>query len=512
MDTFFRSYVGKYDTKYDKNCLSIPKAKMTAVKKHMKENILEIQKEKFYHKVLNRKDYLTTDKLEIMNRKEIATLEKLRRRTEELYTIYLQDQSKYRDFYERMDEVISLIDYIKSGVKCAKINNYVKPILDEKTKEAYFDIKGIRHPIIENVNKEVPFISNDIRLDSNNKGMIISGINGIGKSSLLKNVGINLVIAQSGYYVPCQSMIYTPFTTILTRIKGNDNIYTNSSSYTVEIQELSNILKKADNRSLILIDELSKGTEVASAHSLTIAIIKNLIYEKKSRFILTSHLHSIFNNIIINKLWEDKEILVKHLSMDINEDNIIYTRKLTNGPSKTEYGLEIARTLGIDSIIINEAIKIRDEYLNKSEIMTTKQSLYNSSVYMNMCEICGSNKQLETHHIREQNEANEDGYILDGNFHKNDKHNLSILCKECHKKITFGKIKMTQRIMTNKGPRVKILVLKKENHNNTYIGEILSDYRKKRISWKSMPKLLKNKHNIEISQYQCQKIFKEYIK
>jgi len=210
MDTFFKNNGGKYDTKYDKNCLLISKTKMSIVRRYMKDNILELSGEKFYHKILNKKDYLTTDKLEKLNRRETATLEKLRTRTEKLFTDYLKGLSKHKIFYENMDDIVSLIDYIKSGVKCAKVNNYTKPIIDEDEKEAYFDIKGIRHPIIENVNKEIPFVSNDIRLDSKNKGMIISGINGIGKSSLLKNVGINLVIAQSGYYVPCKYMKYTP--------------------------------------------------------------------------------------------------------------------------------------------------------------------------------------------------------------------------------------------------------------------------------------------------------------
>ena len=512
LDTFFLNNIGKYDTKYDKNCLFISKSKMTAIKKQMKNNILEIEGEQFYHKVLNKKDYLTTDKLEKMNRKEATTLDKLRIRTEELYTQYLKDLCKYSNLYDSLDEVVSLIDYIKSGVKCAKTNHYIKPIIDEEEKESYFDIQGIRHPIIENVNTEIPFISNDIKLDNKNKGMIISGINGIGKSSLLKNVGINIVIAQSGYYVPCKYMKFVPFTSILTRIKGNDNIYTNSSSYTVEIQELSNILKKANNKSLILIDELSKGTEVASAHALTIAIIKNLIKEKQSRFILTSHLHSIFKNDIIQDLWNNKDILIKHLSMDIREDEIVYTRKLTDGPSKTEYGLEIAKTLGIDSNIINEAIKIRDDFLNISQITTTKQSLYNNNVYMNSCEICGSKEQLETHHIIEQKDADEDGYILDKNFHKNDKHNLSVLCKECHKKITFGKIKMTQRVMTTNGPRFEIIKLETEEYDIELIGKKISDYRMKRISWKSIPKLLKNKYDIELTIYKCKQIFNEYIK
>ena len=511
VDNFFKGKVGKYETKFEKNYIYITKTKLKLFKKHCNDEM--IGDIKFYHKVLNKKDYLSTEELDKKNRKEAKNLDKLRTRSEILFNEYIKDLSKHKLFYEKLDEVVGMVDYIKSGVKCALLNNYVKPEIDYEEEESYFDIKNFRHPIIEKVNKDIPFVSNSLRLDKNTKGLILSGINGIGKSSCLKNIGLIIIMAQTGYFVPCKSMKYRPFNSILTRIIGTDNIYTNSSSYTVEIQELSNILRKANNKSLILIDELSKGTELASAHSLTISVINNLVNDKKSRFILTSHLHSIFSSNIIKNLWNNKDIKVNHLSIDIKDNEIIYKRKLIDGPSEPHYGLEIARVLGIDKKIINEAMQIRDDFLGKTkEILPTKQSSYNSRIYIKECELCKSYDNLEVHHIREQNEANKDGYILDGNFHKNEKHNLMVLCSKCHLNITVGKMKITQRYQTSSGIKYDVINLETEKIDIKKYGKMIADLRTKKISWRSIPKMLKNKYDVEISEYKCKKVFNEYIK
>lgn len=503
--------ISKYETKFDKNLIYITKTKLKIIKPNMKDNFLIIGEEKFYHKVLNKKDYLTTDKLEKINRDEYLTLDKLRVKTEKLYTDYLKELINKQDFYDKLDNIIGFIDYIKSGTRCAIENNYIKPILDYEEEESYFDIKNIRHPIIETINKDIPFVKNNLRLDKKTKGLILSGINGTGKSSLLKNIGLIIVIAQSGYYVPSTYMKYRPFNKILTRIKGNDNIYTNSSSFMVEMQELSNILKKADNKSLILIDELARGTEHASTHGLTIAVINDFIYKKKSRFILTSHLHSIFTNENIKKMYNNKDIFIKHLSIEIEKDNIKYLRKLTEGSSLTNYGILVAKSFGIENSIINDAMKIKNNYLNVSnDIINIKRSLYNKNVYMTECELCKKTKNLETHHIIEQKEANVSGFILSENFHKNDKHNLIILCKNCHSKITFGKMKISQRYLTTNGIKYDIINIENEKIDDEKIYKIVYDLRENKNKWKEIPKIIKNKYNILVTEYKCKKIYKKY--
>ena len=455
--------INKYSLKDEKNLFGITKAKLKLIKKCMDENGYLIYKdEKFYHKRMNNKDYLSTEKLDENNIKENRKIQKLRELTEKKYTEYLKELSKKQVFFKKLDKNISYIDFIKSGAKCAVINYYTKPIIDHEEEESYFDMEEFQHPIIKKINQDIPFISNSLKLNSKTNGMILSGVNGTGKSSLMKNIGINIIIAQAGYYVPCKKMKYVPFTKILTRIKGNDNIYTNSSSYVVEIAELKNIIQKADNKSLVLIDEACRGTELSSAHALTISITDFISKNSKSKFILTTHLHSIFKNDIIKKLRESKKLMVKHLSIGIEEDGTIsYLRKLVDGESDSKYGLEIAKSLGIDKSIISNAFKIRNDFNHKPrKIVVKKKSKYNKNVFIDSCKLCNSTEQLETHHIIEQKEANGEGYIIEKNIHKNEKHNLIILCKKCHSKITFGKIRITGKRLTTNGIKYDVKILK----------------------------------------------------
>ena len=490
---------------YDKtNLLFVSKAKLKIFLK--KSTNVELKSKEY-----NKKSYIYTDKLEKYNKKEVKLLENLRQQITDSFNVYIQELSSNRLFYEKLEEIVALIDFTNSGYKCALINNYVKPELNTDTTKSNFDIQDLRHPIVEKINKNVPFISNSLKLDENTNGLLLSGLNGCGKSSLLKNIGVIIIIAQSGLYVPCKYMKYTPFNNVLTRIKGNDNIFTNSSSYTVEIQELNNILRKTNDKSLVLIDELCRGTEQASSHSLTISVIQELIEEKQSIFVLTSHMHSIFNHKIINDLKINEKLLIKHMSIEMKGDEIIYKRKLVDGPCDITYGLEIARHLGIHDRIINNATKIRNDFLKKTnDILPLKKSVYNKDLYMKSCEICKSEDRLETHHIIEQEHANDNGFLLDNNFHKNEKHNLCVLCYNCHKDITFGRIKITQRYQTTSG--IKFDIIKIKNEDNKDVSAIILKLKEQKNSFKDIKNILNKKYNINLSTYKINKIYKEMIK
>ena len=206
-----------------------------------------------------------------------------------------------------------------------------------------------------------------------------SGIDGV----LSMALGISIIMAQAGMFVPCKSMSFYPFSNILTRIKGNDNIFSNSSSFQIEMIELCNILQKSNEKSLVLVDELCKGTEQASSHSLTLSVIDDLVNNKKCKFIITTHMHSIFKDDLFKQLIKTNKIFTKYMEVEITKGEIIYKRKLADGSSGEIYGLEIARMLGIDSNIISKAMTIRNKFLNVSnEIVSTKKSKYNSKKYM----------------------------------------------------------------------------------------------------------------------------------
>ena len=246
-------------------------------------------------------------------------------------------------------------------------------------------------------------------------------------SSLMKTVGVLVTMAQAGYYVPCKSMKYSVFNKIMTRIVGNDNILTNSSSFQVEIKELISILNRADKNTLVLIDELSRGTENISAVSLTVATIKEFSNEMKNKFIITTHLHKIFNYV-----GDLDNVSIKHISIKEENGILKYDRELKDGPSPTSYGLLVAKMMDIHPRVLAQAEKVRkDLLLLQSSVLSTKRSRYNKNLYMNECDVCKTTEELNTHHIREQNEADENGFFDDGS-HKNHISNLTILCRKCH--------------------------------------------------------------------------------
>jgi DNA mismatch repair ATPase MutS len=218
--------------------------------------------------------------------------------------------------------------------------------------------------------------------------------------------------------------------------------------------ELSNILNKCNNNSLVLIDELCKGTEQASSHSLTLSVINHFISEVKCKFIITTHMHSIFQDKLLKETIKKNKIAIKHMLVEIKNGKMIYKRKLVDGTSTDIYGLEIAKTLGINQNVIKNAMKYRNNFLNHSnEFVSIKKSKYNSKKYMIECEMCGVKKQnqLETHHIIEQRESNKNGYLENEMYHKNELFNLMVLCKKCHKKITFKKVKTSKKNLTSDG-------------------------------------------------------------
>ena len=176
--------------------------------------------------------------------------------------------------------------------------------------------------------------------------MLLYGVNASGKSSLMKSVGLNIILAQAGMWVAASSFTYSPYRSFFTRIGNNDNIFRSQSTFEVEMSELRNIMKRSDNRSLILGDELCSGTESTSAISIVSAGVITLA-NKQSSFIFATHLHRLANMARVRDL---PNIQFSHLSVRYDEitGKLIYDRKLGEGNGKTIYGLEVCRALDMD--------------------------------------------------------------------------------------------------------------------------------------------------------------------
>lgn len=372
------------------------------------------------------------------------------------YDFMIKFYNQYKDIYKKSIQYIEWIDFNSNNSYNAIKFNYKKPIINNKHKRPFLDIKEVRHPIIERINNDFEYIVNDIELGTPlQNGILLYGINSSGKSSFMKSVGLVIVMAQTGMYVPCSNMEYYPYKKIYSRIPGGDNIFKGDSTFVGEIKELRNILKDCDKNTLVIGDELCSGTETTSAISIVYSGIVKLI-NKESCFMFATHLHELSEIDEIQEMSKKNKLNIYHLTVTnrwddkINKNIMIFDRKLKKGSGSKIYGLEICEYLGLDEEFLKTAFNMRKKILNlNNNFVNQKRSNYNKNLYMDLCQICKKNNSTETHHIDEQKYANKDGYI--NNIHKNSLYNLIQLCEECHNNIHNGNINIQKKILTSNG-------------------------------------------------------------
>ena len=350
--------------------------------------------------------------------------------------VFNQFVEKFETFQEELETIIhfvTLVDMLYAKSTLAKKYNYCKPVIVEADK-SFFKATGLRHCLIEQIQNSEIYVTNDVALGNGDvDGILLYGTNAVGKTSLIRSIGITIIMAQAGLYVPCKEFVYKPYQYLFTRILGNDNIFKGLSTFAVEMSELRTILRLADKNSLILGDELCSGTENTSAISIFVAGIQKL-YSCKSSFIFATHLHEIVEYEEIAGL---ESVKLKHMTViyDKERDVLVYDRKLKDGSGDSMYGLEVCKALSLPSDFLELAYQIRMKYNpDKQSLLSLKTSHFNSQKIMSLCEKCGKNMGTEVHHLQPQKDATVDGMITnaDGIFHKNNLANLVTLCESCH--------------------------------------------------------------------------------
>lgn len=238
-------------------------------------------------------------------------------------------------------------------------------------------------------------------------------------------------MAQSGFFVPCESFRYSPYKYLFTRILGNDNIFKGLSTFAVEMSELRTILKFAQKNSMILGDELCSGTESSSALSIFTAGLEKL-HEIGCSFIFATHFHEIVKYEEIQNL-ENLKLYHMTVIYDASLKKLIYDRKLRLGPGDNMYGLEVCKSLDLPIEFLDRAHSLRNKYQNELSILEQKTSKYNSDKIKGLCEICKINMGTEVHHL--QHRKNAKSGIINKEFKVNHKANLINICERCHDKI-----------------------------------------------------------------------------
>lgn len=335
-----------------------------------------------------------------------------------------------RDELMNISEYITIIDNLQCRCYIANKYNYCKPTI-QKTEKAFVEFTGLRHCLIEHILTKEIYVTNNIEIGKDYNGFLIYGTNAVGKTSLIRAIGISLVMAQAGLYVPCYSFVYSPYSYLFTRILGNDNLFKGQSTFAVEMSELRTILKMADQNSLILGDELCSGTEQSSANSIFTTGLE-FLDKLNSTYIFATHFHEITEWVEIKNI---EKLKLMHMSIiyDKETKKLIYDRKLKEGPGHTMYGLEVCKALKLPDEFLERAHQIRMKYHPETATVTSMNtSQYNSKKIKGLCEICKSIGE-DIHHLQHQKKVNGRNNYIDG-FHKNHKANLINVCKKCHDK------------------------------------------------------------------------------
>jgi len=315
---------------------------------------------------------------------------------------------------------------------------YTKPVLIENTTST-ITVEELRHPIYEYIEKDQLFVPYSFTIggDSQPLGMLLYGMNSSGKSTLLKSLGMAIWMAQCGLYVPVKNLEWTCLSSLFTKIGSYDNLFCGHSTFVAEMSELNYILRKSNEKSLVLCDELTSGTETRSATGIVSSTLCHLV-EKSILFLFTTHLHTV---AAIPEIKENPKIRICHFkvcsenqpSYLIDDIKIRYDRELNDGSGNDLYGIEIARALGMSENFITKAFEYRErvELFVHGSNQEYKTSRYNKNVIMQHCQICESKINLHSHHITPQ-------AVFDKNpsfHHKNGKYNILVVCEKCHEEI-----------------------------------------------------------------------------
>lgn len=349
--------------------------------------------------------------------------------------------------WKSVEDWIVDIDLALSFATTAKEQGFCRPLLDSGNESGVW-IQNLRHPLIEKQSRTT-YVTHTVDLGyETNGGWLLYGMNASGKSSLMKAVGIAVLLAQVGSYVPATAMRLRPFKRVATRILNQDNLWAGLSSFAVEISELREILQVADTQTLVLGDELCAGTESVSATAIVASGIQYL-HTAGARFMLATHLHDLtkFPDVMSSvSVWH------LHVEYDRAKDCLVYHRDLRPGPGGTLYGLEVAKALHLPSAMLEQAYAYRKTLLGTASVDALTPSRYNEQVVRRRCEVCHLviEKELEVHHVSPQEHAvkgrNPDGTAL------NHVSNLAVLCRRCHDLEHAGSVSVGPVLQTSEGP------------------------------------------------------------
>ena len=292
----------------------------------------------------------------ILKEKEALILNAEERIIELEYNLFNKIKDEVKLYIPKLQEVakiISEIDVLQSLAKVAEENNYVRPKLVE---EKIINIKDNRHAVVEKV-IEGEYVSNDIILDKDTDILLITGPNMAGKSTFMRQLAIDVIMAQIGSFIPASSATMMVFDAIYTRIGASDDLVSGESTFMVEMNEANNAISKATSNSLVLFDELGRGTATFDGMSLAQAIIEYIHDNIGCKMMFSTHYHELTD--LENTLDRIKNV---HVSAYEENGNITFLHKIKEGSVDKSYGIHVAKLANLPDKLIKRADQILKTY------------------------------------------------------------------------------------------------------------------------------------------------------
>jgi DNA mismatch repair protein MutS len=318
--------------------------------------------------LVNAERYIT-EELKEYETKILGAEEKIQKLEQEIFSKLLEYIIQFVPIVQENAQIIAKIDCLLSFSVLAIDNNYVRPKIDKSTD---LEIKNGRHPVIE---KQLPidqnYIANDVVLNRSQQQIImITGPNMSGKSAILRQTALIVLLAQMGSYVPAQNAKIGIVDKIFTRVGASDNISMGESTFMVEMNETASILNNLSERSLVLLDEIGRGTSTYDGISIAWAISEFLHeHPSKAKTLFATHYHELNEMTTSFKRIKNFNVSVKEL-----DNTIIFLRKLVSGGSNHSFGIHVAKLAGMPSRVVRQANKILAK-LEKNKKGTNKKEV-----------------------------------------------------------------------------------------------------------------------------------------
>ena len=277
------------------------------------------------------------------------------------YELFVEIRNEVKKYIGKLQEIaktISEIDVLQSFATVSEENNYIKPILN---KEEIRIIDG-RHPVVEKVLAQKEYVSNDIILDKKTNILLITGPNMAGKSTYMRQMAIIAIMAQIGCFVPASEAKIKVFDAIYTRIGASDDLVSGESTFMVEMMEANNAISNATVNSLILFDELGRGTATFDGMALAQSIIEYIHNNIKCKTLFSTHYHELTD--LEDNLKNLKNV---HVSAHEENGNITFLHKIKEGSIDKSYGIHVARLANLPEALIKRADEILKVYENKEK-------------------------------------------------------------------------------------------------------------------------------------------------